>query len=79
MEVRLNAKEVAVVIGATVMNAVITCKAIKKAHMAEKEAEHQRFMRAAYESDNCIKDILIKRLKRENEELKSGLKKEEES
>lgn len=74
MEVRLNAKEVAVVVGATVMNVVIACKAIKKAHMAEKEAEHQKFMREAYEADNCIKDILIKRLLKENEELKSGRK-----
>ena len=79
MEVRLNGKEVAVVIGATLMNAVIACKAIKKAYMAEKEADHQRFMRAAYESDNCVKDILIKRLKKENEQLKADLKKEEES
>ena len=79
MEVRLNAKEVAVVIGVTVTNAVIACKAIKKAHMAEKEADHQRFMRAAYESDNCVKDILIKRLKKENEELKAAFRKEEES
>lgn len=79
MEVRLNAKEVAVVIGAMVMNTMITCKAIKKAHMAEKEADHQRFMRVAYESDNCVKDILIKRLKKENEKLKADLKKEEES
>lgn len=74
MEVKLNAKEVAVVVGATVMNVVIACKAIKKAHMAEKEAEHQKFMRDAYEADNCIKDILIKRLLKENEELKSGRK-----
>lgn len=79
MEVRLNAKEVAVVIGATVMNAVIACKAIKKAHIAEKEAEHQRFLRVAYETDNCMKDILIKRLKKENEELKASIKNEEES
>ena len=79
MEVKFNAKEVAVVIGAIVVNTMVTCKAIKKAHMAEKEADHQRFMRAAYEADNCVKDILIKRLKKENEELKSGLKKEEES
>jgi hypothetical protein len=74
MEVKLNAKEVAVVVGATVMNVVIACKAIKKAHMAEKEAEHQKFMRDAYEADNCIKDILIKRLLKENEDLKSGRK-----
>lgn len=77
MEVRLNGKEVAVVIGATVMNAVIACKALKKANKAKKEADHQRFMRAMYESDNCIKDILIKRLKKENDELKAGLKEEE--
>ena len=74
MEVKLNAKEVTVAIGAILMNTLIACKAIKKAHMAEKEAEHQRFMRVAYEADNCVKDILIKRLKKENEELKSGLK-----
>ena len=74
MEVKLNAKEVAVAIGAILMNTLITCKAVKKAHMAEKEAEHQRFMRDAYEADNCIKDILIKRLMKENEELKSGPK-----
>lgn len=74
MEVKLNAKEVAVVIGATVMNTVIACKAIKKAHIFKKEADHQRFMREAYEADNCIKDILIKRLKKENEELKSAFR-----
>lgn len=77
MEVRLNAKEVAVVIGATVMNVMIACKAVKKARTAEKEAEHQKFMREAYEADNCIKDLLIKRLKKENEELKTYLEEEE--
>lgn len=79
MEVKLNAKEVAVVIGAIVVNTMITCKAIKKAHIAEKEAGHQRFLRIAYETDNCMKDIMIKRLKKENEKLKADLKKEEES
>ena len=77
MEIRLNGKEAVIVLGATVMNAVIACKALGKAHRAEKEAEHQKFMREAYESDNCVKDILIKRLKRENEELKAYLKEEE--
>lgn len=74
MEFRLNGKEAAVVMGVTVMNAVIACKALNKAHKAEKEAKHQAFMRAMYESDNCIKDILIKRLKKENDELKSVYK-----
>ena len=79
MEVRLNAKEVAVVIGAIMTNTLITCKALKKAHIANKEAEHQRFMRIAYEADNCIKDIMIKKLKKENDKLKSDLEKEEGS
>ena len=79
MEIRLTGKDAVVLVGATVMNAVIACKALKKAHEANKEADHQRFMRAAYEADNCVKDILIKRLKKENEELKSAFRKEEES
>lgn len=74
MEFRLNGKEAAVVMGVTVMNAVIACKALNKAHMAEKEAKHQKFMRAMYESDNCVKDIMIKRLMKENEKLKSVCK-----
>ena len=77
MEVRLNGKEAVIVFGVIVMNAVIAKKALHKARKAEKEAEHQKFMREMYESDNCIKDILIKRLKKENDKLKAVLEEEE--
>lgn len=79
MEIRLTGKNAVVLVGATVMNAAIACKAVKKAYFFKREAEHQKFMREAYEADNCVKNILIKRLKKENEELKSAFRKEEES
>lgn len=76
MEIKLTGKDAVVVLGATLVNVVIAGTALKKAHIFKKEAEHQKFMREAYEADNCIKDIMIKRLKNENDELKSAFLKE---
>lgn len=79
MEIKLSGKDAVVFIGVTVMNAVIACKALNKANKAEKEAEHQAFMAAAYKFDSKVMGILNKRLLEENKKLKAKLEIEEES
>jgi predicted RNase H-like nuclease (RuvC/YqgF family) len=73
MEIKLNGKEAIIVLGATIMNAVIACKALNKADKAKKEAKHYKFMNKCYEFDRELDHIIIKRLVEENKELKSRL------
>lgn len=79
MEIKLNGKEAIVFAGLAIANAVLTCVALNKADKAKQEAKYQAFMAGAYKYESEVNRILSKRVLEENQNLKSKLKKMEES
>ncbi len=74
MEIKLSGKDTLVIMGITVMEAVMATVALNKAAKAEKKANEKALEASIHEFNDYVKGLRIKELEKENARLKSVCK-----